>query len=214
MRAIRRAVALDSSNARAWMQLGINQQELGQMDSTLASMRRAIRLGDRAVGTPSYANHFYWRRQYDSAAVWSDSAIKYSPRLPYAWEMAGATAIMRQRYDDAESYYEAAVRLDQGPTRVRGLEGLAEVAAIRGDTAKALNLIAQAEAITDTSSLSDHAAISLASAYAAVGNRKKALKWLESYRPRANLHFQLHLQRDPMLDPLRREPRFIALVSR
>ena len=214
LRAIRRAIALDSSNARAWMQLGINQQDLGQMDSALASMRRAMRLGERAVGTPAYANHFYWRRQYDSAAVWSDSAIKYSPRLPYAWEMAGATAIMRQRYDDAESYYEAAIRLDQGPTRVRGLEGLAELAAIRGDTAKALNLIAQAEAITDSSSLSDHAAISLASAHASVGNTQKALKWLESYTPRKNLHFQLHLQRDPMLDPLRREPRFRGLLPR
>jgi serine/threonine protein kinase/tetratricopeptide (TPR) repeat protein len=214
MRAVRRAISLDSLNARAWIQLGANYQDRGQMDSALVSFRRAMFLGKRAVGTPSYANHFYWRRQYDSAAVWSDSSIKYSPRLPYAWEMAGATAIMLKRYDDAERYYEAALRLDQGPTRVRGLEGLAEIAAIRGDTARALDLIAQAEKLTDASEPSDHAAIALGSAYAALGRRDKAFYWLEKYHPKANLHFQLHLQRDPQLDPLRSDPRFQRLISR
>ena len=212
--AVRRAITLDSTNARAWMQLGITQQDLGQMDSALVSFRRGMVIGKRAVGTPGYANHFYWRRQYDSAALWSDSAIKYSPRLPYAWELAGATAIMRQRYDDAQGYYEAAVRLDQGPTRVRGLEGLAEIAAIRGDTAKALKIIAQAESLTDSTEPDGHAVISLASAYATLGDTQKAIRWLEKHESRRSLHFQLHLQRDPMLDPLRRNPRFVALISR
>jgi tetratricopeptide (TPR) repeat protein len=214
IRSVRRAIALDSMNARAWMQLGITQQDLGQMDSALVSFRRGMVIGKRTVGTPGYANHFYWRREYDSAAVWSDSAMKYSPRLPYAWELAGATAIMRQQYDDAQAYYEAAIRLDQGPTRVRGLEGLAEIAAIRGDTAKALKIIVQAEALTDSTEPDSHAVISLASAYATLGDGRKAIEWLEKHESRRSLHFQLHLQRDPMLDPLRRNPRFVALISR
>lgn len=213
LRAIRRAIALDRLNARSWIQLGLTQQDLGQMDSSLASLRRGMILGNRAVGTPAYANHFYWRRQYDSAAVWSDSAIKYSPRLPYAWETAGATAIMLGKLDDAESYYEAAVRLDQGPTRIRGLEGLAEIAAIRGDTGKALTLIAEAEKLTNRLAPTDHAAISLGSAYAAIGKPERAIEWLETYRPRRDLHFQLHLDRDPQLDPLRKHPRFAAMAA-
>ena len=187
------------ASARAWIQLGLNYQDAGDMDRAVTSLRRGMILGRRAVGTPSYANHFYWRRQYDSAAVWSDTAIKYGPTQPYAWEMAGAAAIMQRRYDEAESYYEAAVRLDQGPTRVRGLEGLAEIAAIRGDTTKARALIAKAETLTDSIAPSDHAVISLGSAYAAIGNNERALQWLERYQPRGNLHFQLHLKRDPGL---------------
>jgi serine/threonine protein kinase/Tfp pilus assembly protein PilF len=214
IRAVRRAIALDSLNARAWIQLANNLQELGQMDSALVAFRRAMVLGHRAVGTPSYANHFYWRREYDSAAVWSDSSIKYSSRSPYAWEMAGATAIMRHQLDDAETFYEAAMRLDQGPTRVRSLEGLAEIAAIRGDTAKALTLISEAEKLTDSSAPSDHSAVSIASAYAAVGKKMKAVAWLEHFQPRGHLHFQLHLRLDPQLDPLRAEPRFTALLLR
>ena len=214
LRAIRRAIELDSTSARAWIQLGNNYQDAGDMDRAVTSLRRGMILGRRAVGTPSYANHFYWRRQYDSAAVWSDTAIKYGPTQPYAWEMAGAAAIMQRRYDEAESYYEAAVRLDQGPTRVRGLEGLAEIAAIRGDTTKARALIAKAETLTDSIAPSDHAVISLGSAYAAIGNNERALQWLERYQPRGNLHFQLHLKRDPQLDPIRKEPRFSAILTR
>jgi tetratricopeptide (TPR) repeat protein len=213
IRAVRRAIAIDSLNAHAWIELGIHQEELDQMDSALASLRRGMALGKRTVGTASYANYFYWQREFDSAAVWSDSAIKYSPWLPYARELAGATAIMRKRYDDAQTHYEAAFRLDQGRTRVRSLEGLAELAALRGKTDSALKFIADAEKLTDASAPSDHEAIAIASAYAAAGKREKALQWLERYQPRANLHFQLHVRYDAQLDPLRKDPRFAAILK-
>ncbi|HJX88303.1 MAG TPA: hypothetical protein VJ277_12135, partial [Gemmatimonadales bacterium] len=57
------------------------------------------------------------------------------------------------------------------------------------------------------------AAISLASAYAAIGEPQRALSWLERYQPRGNLHFQLHLRRDLQLDPLRGLRRFEALLG-
>ena len=41
-RAVRRALALDSVNAAAWMQLGLDYQDLGFMDSARTSMRRAF----------------------------------------------------------------------------------------------------------------------------------------------------------------------------
>lgn len=210
--ALRRALSLDSLNPRTWQAIGLDYQDLSQMDSAGVYLRRAAILSRGRQTAPGYANHFYWRRQYDSAAIWSDSAIKYSPRLPYAWEMAGASALMQKRYDDAESYYQAATRLDEGPTRVRGLEGLAEVASARGDTGNARRLIADAEKLADPSNPNDHAAISIASAYASIGDRERALRWLERFQQKSALHFQLHLKRDPQLDPLRNEPRFVALL--
>ena len=212
MSALRRALALDSLNPRTWQALGLDYQDVGHMDSATQFLRRAAILSRGRVGAPGYANHFYWRRQYDSAAAWSDSAIRYSPRLPYAWEMAGATALMQKRYDDAESYYQAATRLDEGPTRIRGLEGLAEVAAARGDSGRARGFLRDAEKLANPSDPNDHAAIALASAYAALGEHDLALQWLERFQTKGDLHFQLHLKRDPQLDPLRNERRFISLL--
>ena len=172
-------------------------------------MRRGTLLGENPV---SLANHYYWWREFDSAAVWADSAVVLDPRLAWAHETVGAIALLRDQLVKAQSAYEAARRLDTGPTKVRALEGLAEVAARRGDLVAARESIRRAEAAAD-SAPSDHAAISLASAYAAVGEPARALGWLERYQPRGDLHFQLHLKRDPQLDPLRGLARFEALVS-
>jgi tetratricopeptide (TPR) repeat protein len=173
-------------------------------------MRKAVALGENPVGL---ANHYYWSREFDSAAVWADSAVVMDPRLPWAHETAGAVALARGRLAEAEAAYQAARRLDIGPTAVRSFEGLAEVAARRGDTAGARRFIRAAEGLADSVTPSAHAAISLGSAWAVVDQPDRALAWLERFQPRGDLHFQLHLKRDPMLDPLRSQPRFQALLS-
>jgi tetratricopeptide (TPR) repeat protein len=212
--ATRRALTLDPRNAEAWHRLGVTLEELGDRDGALKSLRRSIAL---APGRGHYlaflSNHFYWWREYDSAAVWGDSAVAVDATLPYAREVAGAAALALGRRDVAEGDYEAARRLNPGPIAVRALEGLAEVAAEQGDRASARSLVTKAEALTNPAAPTVHAAISIASAYAAIGQDARALQWLERYQPRRDLHFQLHLRRDLRLDPLRGHPRFRHLLS-
>ena len=207
---LRRLLALDSTNAHGWNSLGWALDETGDREAAVVAMRRGVALGWNPV---ALANHFYWWREFDSAAVWADSAVVINPRLAWAHETVGAIALAQARLPQARAAYEAAQRLDTGPTQVRALEGLAEVAAREGNVEMARAFIRQAEAVTDSGSPTDHAAISLGSAYAAIGAVERALWWLERYQPRGNLHFQLHLKRDLMLDPLRGLPRFAALMT-
>lgn len=206
---LRRLLAIDSLHAPGWQALGWALEHTGDRYGALAGMRRSVALGHNPVGL---ANHFYWWREFDSAAAWADSAVVIDPQLAWTHETVGAIALAQGRLTEARAAYEAAHRLDTGPTSVRSLEGLAEIAAAEGDTTAAWDFIRRAEAITDSSDPSGHAAISIASAYAAIGQPERALAWLERHRPRGSLHFQLHLKRDLQLDPLRGLPRFEALV--
>ena len=207
---LRRLLAIDSLNASAWQALGWALEETGDRDGALAAMRRGIALGRNPIGL---ANHYYWWREFDSAAVWADSAVVMDPQLAWGHETVGAIALAQGRLLEAKAAYEAARRLDTGPTSVRSLEGLAEVAATQSDSSAAWGFIRQAEAVADSATPSAHAAISIGSAYAAVSEHERALAWLERYEPRGDLHFQLHLKRDLQLDPLRRLRRFEALLS-
>jgi tetratricopeptide (TPR) repeat protein len=212
--ALHRALALDPRNAEAWWRLGLALEELGKTDEASKSLHRAVALAPaRGHYAAFLSNHYYWRRQYDSAKVWGDSAVTVDPTLPYAREVAGAAALALGSEEVARADYEAARRLDNGPTVVRALEGLAEVAARSGDTASALAFIAKAEPLVDSAAPAVHSAIALASAYASVNQDARALQWLERYQPRRDLHFQLHLRRDLRLDPLRAQTRFQRLLS-
>ena len=75
-------------------------------------------------------------------------------------------------------------------------------------------MIVHALAVADTTHPTVHDAAYLAWAFVATNQPERALRILERYEPRRDMHFQLHLQRDPALDPLRSNPRFRALLAR
>ena len=90
---------------------------------------------------------------------------------------------------------------------------LARVMVLRGDTAGARAYVAAAAALADTVSPAVHLAPALADAFLAVGDTAQAFRWLERYRPRRDVHFQMHLRDEPAFDGIRRDPRFLALVA-
>ncbi|PYP29914.1 MAG: hypothetical protein DMD49_12120 [Gemmatimonadetes bacterium] len=212
LRAIHRALALDSLNAEAWDQLAMAFEETGSRDSAGAAWHRAIALDPGFVRAKAFlAIHYWWWRAYDSAAAWADSAVATDPLYGLGRVIAGQAALSRGRRDEAESQLGAARRLPTGPGS-NGLSGFVSLAAAAGDTFGARRLVAEAEARTDFAAPDNHSAVNIAAAYAVLGDVDRALAWLERYRPARDLHFQLHLRLDPPLDPLRREPRFQALL--
>jgi TolB-like protein len=214
IRAVGRALALDSLSAESWHELGLALEETSRPDEAAAAWRRAIALDPASVLALSfYALHFSLARQVDSARAWADSALAIDPGFFVAQGVAGLTALAQGRLDDAEAHYVAARRIGSGPEAVIAITGLALVALARGDTIGARALIADAESSTDATAPHRHAAVDLAATYAALGEPDRALWWLERYRPRRDLHYQLHLRRDFQLDPLRADPRFQRLIE-
>ena len=157
---------------------------------------------------------YLWLRDADSALVWADSAAKIDPAQTLARQTVALSHRERREWDAALPECEAALRIGNGAEQAIPYAGLAELAWRRNDRHAADTLLARAVAWVDALSPALHDAAYLAWGYAATNQSDRALRLLERFQPRDDAHFQLHLHRDPMLDTLRRLPRFRALLRR
>lgn len=57
-----------------------------------------------------------------------------------------------------------------------------------------------------------HTAIYVAQAYAALGDTKLAIWWLNRYQVQRDLHFQIHLRCDPPFKPISSDAAFRSLL--
>jgi serine/threonine protein kinase/Tfp pilus assembly protein PilF len=213
IRALHRAIALDSNSVDAWHYLGGYFEDDLEADSALIAFRHAIAIRPTHPQALAFLGlHYMWQREPDTAITWADSAAHSNPTNILARQTRGLVLIQQGRVTEAEDDFAAVVGLGQGPERVWGWTGLAVIAWRRHDRRAADSLTARAIADADTLHPSHHEAVYLAWMYAETGQRDRALAVLERFAPPRHLHFQLHLAREFTLDSLRREPRFMALL--
>jgi tetratricopeptide (TPR) repeat protein len=214
IRSFRQALSIDSSSAPAWHLLAISLADSGDLGAALGAWHRSV------TADPSYteglaflALGYYWRRQYDSAMYWVDSAIAVDPTYLLGRTTAGSIAVEQGNFARGAAAFEAARRLTTDVEALNALAGSALVAARRGDPREGRNLLQQAESLaTSYAPAPLHTAVYLAQVYAALGDRKHAIGWLRRYTPLADLHFQLHLRCDPPFDPLYADQGFRELL--
>ncbi|HYN81738.1 MAG TPA: protein kinase [Gemmatimonadaceae bacterium] len=215
LEALERALLIDSANADVWFMISSVWQDSLENRRAIDALRRAVKLNPRHASALGFIGmNYMWLRNTDSAIIWADSAKKVDPVAIWARQARALALRERGSIAEGEREYEAAVRLGRGPDQVHAYAGLAEIYFKRGDRQAADMIVMHAVALADTTHPTVHDAAYLAWAFAATGQPERALRILERYQPRKDVHFQLHLQRDPALDPLRSKPRFSALLAR
>jgi serine/threonine protein kinase/Tfp pilus assembly protein PilF len=215
IRSLRRALALDSTNARVWHSLAIGLAENGDFAGALSAWRRCVTLDPSYTqGVAFLGLGHYWRRQYDSAAKWADSALALDPNYLLGRSSVGYVAVERGDYDRGIAAFEASRRLTSDVEALNSIAGaaFAEARAGRGSAARARLHEAElkAKAFSPTPL---HTAVYMAQAYAALGEAEHAVEWLARFQPRAHMHFQLHLRCDPPFDSIRSDQRFRSLLT-
>jgi len=214
IRAARKAIALDSTDADARHYLALDLAESRSVEDGLDEWRRSVRQSPRYTqGLTFMALAHTWRKQYDSAQVWADSAIAVDPSYLLVRNTAGYVAVERGDMARAYASFEAAGRLGTDVERVLAYAGRAYVEARSGDTLRARatqRLIDSLTASYPTTSL--HLAVDVSKSYAALGDVDGALVWLGKYSVLRDLHFQLHLRCDPPLAVLARDARYRAML--
>jgi tetratricopeptide (TPR) repeat protein len=214
LRAVRRALALDSTIAEAWHLLAMSEAESGNFALAMEHWRQTVRMGPSySWGLAFLALGHYWQRQYDSARVWADSALATDPNFLLGREVVGHVAIEQGEYARAVAAFDAARRLTGDVEAVNARAGAAMAEARAGRRREASALLAEAESLaTPYTPIPNHTALYFSQAYTALGERDRAIAWLVRFEPRGDLHFQLHLRCDPPFDPLHHDPRFLALL--
>lgn len=212
--ALLRAIALDSTNAEAWHTVGVHMQRDGDANGAEFYLRRAIALEeDRAISYYWLAQVLYQQRRFAAAAAFADTLARHplyrgdvDVALPWRAE-ARALGGDRRALDDLAALATRPV--------VGGLGGeafAARVIARLGDTATARERLARAIPTGWDPLPNDGEASAVILALMATGQHERAITILEQRAP-TNLNSTYLVLRDPLIDPIRADPRIQRLIE-
>jgi TolB-like protein/Tfp pilus assembly protein PilF len=210
MAAFERALVLDSENAEAHHLYAVQLRYLGEDSAATAEYQRALAIEPgRAISLQGLGSLRFVARQYTEARLWFDSALVVDPGYYLAYLRRARVRLQLGEPAEARDDAETAMRLGAGDELPVAVLALAEARA--GDTLaararleRALRDIPHLERPGPTKAL-------FAAALVALGDRERALDFLERVQPRgAQLVFELWT---PEFDEIRSNPRFQRLID-
>ena len=203
-----RAIQLNPNYATAhhWLSNGV-LSALGQFERAIAEGKRAVELDPLSlVINTDLGQDFFYARRYDEAIAQLRKTIEMDPRFYFAHWVLGTTLQLKGQLSEAVAEYGKAVELNDDPS-VLALLGQAYARAGQRDEAQKILVRLNEEAKSRYVQ-----AYSFALMYLALGDKERAIDEMErAYRERdANV---AQIKTDPMLDDLRGNQRFEALVN-
>ena len=206
-REVTRALALGARDALVLQRAAFLYSVRADHDSALALNARARELEpESALMWAGAANFNYFARRFEAAIAAADRALALDPRFLPAMDFRARALSRLGRSPEAIATAERLVAAAPGLAWTHGT--LAEALA-------AADSVGVARAIVDSLERSLEAGLTfpsaMARAHAALGNRDRAVGWLErALRERSSAIAYLSVE--PAYDPLRGDPRFVQLL--
>jgi serine/threonine-protein kinase len=194
------AMALAPGSARVARNYGEFTVSMGQLDAGIAATRRSAALDPLNPLSHGYlGNALSDARRYDEAVAAYEVEGSLDPDQPEAYSRRGLSYYMLGNFQGARAACE--IKPDDSDSLV-----------CLAVTYEKLGRHADAEAVFAKyrATLGDAAAYQYAGIYAQWGNRARALEWLNTAVRLRDSNLS-RLRVDPLLDPLRNEPRFQAI---
>src|SRR5947207_4712415 len=181
----------------------------GDFDRAIAEGKRAVQLDPLSlVIIGDLGGDYLMARRYDEAIAEFQKALAMDARFYNARWQLGEALQLKGQLPEAIEEYKKTIKEEENP---RMLALLANAYASTGQRDEALKLLAQLDQVAMRRYVG---AYNYALMHVGLGEKDKAIDDLErAYRERSDPHI-VNIKFDPMLDPLRGDPRFEALVQK
>jgi adenylate cyclase len=206
-----RAIALNSNLSGAHYYLSMLLAAEGQFDASIVEAKRAIQLDPLSlVVRERLGNTYRYARRYPEAKKIFETVIQLNPAYAQAQDSLGICLELTGDLDGAVAHFKKSFQLDHD---FHSVVFLAHCYAIKGEREKATQTLAEAQELEKKAGA--EWAYGYALVYMGLGDQKQAVDWLErSYQAKESFALLLIIKVDPLLDPLRGNPRFEALVNK
>jgi len=205
----RRAIALNANDADAHRMYGDFLAAMGRFDAALVEKRRAEQLDPLSV-TASWdvGRTLFYSGRYEDAIEQAKHTLDLDPSFPYVYDLEAQIEYRKNNLPQALALAQRAMQLGGHTQLLITIWGMINARA--GNRDEALRAIAELRArAAGTYTLP----LFLARIYTALGNYDEAMKNLEQmYKDRSESAVWLSV--DVSLEPLRKDPRFIALIRK
>jgi TolB-like protein/Tfp pilus assembly protein PilF/class 3 adenylate cyclase len=205
-----RAIALNPNYATAHQWYGRHPlTALGRFDEAIAEGKRAVELDPLSpVINTDLGQTLFNARRYDEAIAQLWKTLEIDPTFYYAHYTLGMALQLKGDVPAAIAEYAKAQQLSDD-LRIQVL--LANIKAVSGDKEAAVRMLAELEEFSRRRYVRSYWRALL---YLSLGNRDEAIRWLEKgVADHEGLEIAW-IKVDPLLDPLRGDPRFAALVQK
>jgi len=209
-REFQRAIELQPNNATAHHWFGNGPlAALGKFDEAIAEGKKSVELDPLSpIINADHGNNLYYARRYDEAIAQLRKAVELDPAFFYTHYNLGLALEARGDLPGAIAEYEKARQLSDDPVV---LALLAAAKTKSGDKKAAEQALAELDRISQHREVP---AYSRALVYLSLNNKQQALRWLEqSFADRDGSNIG-YVKVEPLLDPLRGDTRFEALVQK
>ncbi|MGA2263375.1 MAG: protein kinase [Acidobacteriota bacterium] len=204
-----RAIELNPGYATAHHWYGLHLAVRGRFDEAVVEMATARHLDPLSpIVNSDVAWVLHRARRYDEAIAQCRHTLELEPSFSVAHWNLGQSLREKGMLADAVAEFERADELSGGSPVFRA--ALAHALALSGKRDQALEILEEFRSQSRTRFVAPHA---MALIHIGLGDREQALQWLErAYEERSD--FVIEANVDPVLDPLRNDPRFRELMQR
>ena len=204
----RRSIELNSQYAIAHTWYAISLAALGRNEEAVEQVQQAQALDPLSlIINTEVGRVFYLIHDYDQSVLAYRKVIDMEPQFARAHARLGMTYAAENKFSDAIQEFNQAQRLSGSDPYLDGLLGYAQ--ARSGDKAAARNLLARLQNRARNKYVP---AYSMALICIGLGDRDLALELLsKSYADRST--YMVYAKMDPLLDSVRTDPKFTALLK-